>query len=143
MTSLSIVFPVFRGWTHLHDLLDAIRLEDDNGIEVIVVDNACKDGGVIEVRTRHPLTRMVVRKVNGGFAAAVNSGVAVASERVVVIANSDLLTDLATVRVLANSAAASPMTVFAPRVLTRAGDEQIIGHRWPTPWNSARDLFHA
>lgn len=136
-------FPVLRGWTHLHELLDAIRLKDDNDIQVIVVDDASSDGGVTEVRTRRPIARIVAREVNGGFAAAVNSSVEVASRWVAVIADPDLLASLANVCFLANSEDASPMTVFARRVLTRARNEQIIGYRWLTPWNSARDLFHA
>jgi N-acetylglucosaminyl-diphospho-decaprenol L-rhamnosyltransferase len=57
--------------------------------EVIVVDNASRDGSVEMVRVGFPHIRMVVLPENRGFAAANNAGLGLASGESILLLNSD------------------------------------------------------
>jgi hypothetical protein len=57
--------------------------------EIIVVDNASRDGSAAMVATEFPLVRLVRSDQNLGFAAANNRGFALARGRYVILLNSD------------------------------------------------------
>ena len=58
--------------------------------QVIVVDNASADDTVARVRTCAPDAQVIVNRVNRGYGAALNQGVAATDAELVVLANPDL-----------------------------------------------------
>lgn len=105
----SVVIPVYRGWQLTRRLLNELdrtraRTEADAGtFEVVVVDDASGDEGSVSLPPDvlgRPLT-VVARSVNGGFGAAVNSGVEVTHGDVLIIVNNDLEIDYPTLREIA------------------------------------------
>jgi N-acetylglucosaminyl-diphospho-decaprenol L-rhamnosyltransferase len=48
---------------------------EDLALEVVVVDNASRDGSAQRVAAEHPAVRIIENPVNRGFAAAVNQGI--------------------------------------------------------------------
>jgi GT2 family glycosyltransferase len=61
----------------------------DVDYEVIVVDNASRDGSVDAVRARFPHVTVIASAENNGFAKACNLAAAVSSGRYLLLLNSD------------------------------------------------------
>jgi GT2 family glycosyltransferase/peptidoglycan/xylan/chitin deacetylase (PgdA/CDA1 family) len=59
--------------------------------EIIIVDNGSADGSVEVIKSRFPDVRIVVNKINRGFAAACNQGMLAGKGRYVLLLNSDIL----------------------------------------------------
>ena len=71
------------------DCIDSIATETQESFEVILVDNASKDGTAEAVAKRFPETVIVQNTENRGFAAANNQGVDVATGQYVLLLNPD------------------------------------------------------
>lgn len=90
MIDLSIVIVTFNSAAHIAACLRSLpRALDGITSEIVVVDNASSDGTVALVRREFPAVRILERAVNGGFAAAVNQGIAATSGRYVAWINPD------------------------------------------------------
>ncbi len=92
---LSIVILSYNTKTVLKDCIDSI-LKNSLGLsyEIIVVDNASKDGSVAMLSSfvrKEKRVRFILNKVNVGFAAGNNQGISVAKGKVVLLLNSDTL----------------------------------------------------
>src|SRR5664280_2216895 len=86
--SVSVIVPVYGGWADLILLLSDIA---DSGVEIVVVDDASPDDGAALFRNGAygKRCKLVRRSDNGGFAAAVNTGMREASGDVLALINSD------------------------------------------------------
>jgi hypothetical protein len=74
----------------LRDCLKSVYEQTKNtDFEVIVIDNASSDNSVEMVKSEFPLVILIENKVNRGFAAANNQGIAIAQGRYVLLLNSD------------------------------------------------------
>lgn len=73
--------------------LDCLRSVYDSetvySYEVIVVDNASRDGSVEAIRAEYPEVVLIANQENTGFAKANNQGMAIAQGRYVLLLNSD------------------------------------------------------
>lgn len=68
--------------------------------EVIVVDNASRDGSVDAVRARFPQLTVIANAENAGFARACNQAAAVSSGRYLLLLNSDTVMQVGTLRTM-------------------------------------------
>lgn len=68
--------------------------------EVIVVDNASRDGSVEAVRARFPQVRVIANAENSGFAKACNQAATVSSGRHILLLNSDTVMQAHTLRTM-------------------------------------------
>ena len=76
----------------LAECLDAVKARTDlDGVEVVVVDNASKDGSAAMVRERFPWVRLVQSEANRGFAGGVNLGMVTVPAGAYALLNSDAL----------------------------------------------------
>lgn len=140
VTPVTVVVPVYRGWDHVRALLDGLDLPRA-GVDVVVVDDASGDDGAAALAADLPHVRVLVRKRNGGFAAAVNTGLAAADGQCLVVANSDLLLHPGVVHGLAELVVRHPSSMIGPCTLRSDGSEVPIAQRFPTPWSSCWELF--
>ena len=113
----------------------ASLLEQEQGVslEVLVVDNASRDGSAEEAESRFPQVRLLRRRRNDGFAVACNAGIAEARGGFVLILNPD--TEVST-------GALAPMVaylrqhpevgVLAPKILNPDGSIQPSCRRFPS-----------
>ncbi len=69
--------------------------------ELIVVDDASRDGSARLVRERFPKARLVVNPKNLGFARTINRGAGMARGTILVLANNDIVADAGFLRELA------------------------------------------
>jgi len=94
MNSLvSIIIVNYNGKPLLEKCLRSVYAQAYDPIEVIVVDNASKDGSADLVRNSFPDVHLVLCDNNLGFAGGNNRGVAVAQGEYVVLLNNDTEVD--------------------------------------------------
>ncbi|MBD3947236.1 glycosyltransferase family 2 protein [Nocardioides ganghwensis] len=136
MPRLSVVIPHFgdsRPTTHLVQQL----LAQDGVDEVIVVDDASPSPfpAMAGVRLKR-------RPTNGGFGAAVNSGVAEASGDLALVLNSDVTVGPRFVTDLLEAAEPWLPAVVSPRVVSRAGTNEWVGRHFPTVAHQVVEWLH-
>lgn len=92
MPDLSIVIVNYNTRDYLRDCLASIEAQrGDLAVEVIVVDNASKDGSSAMVRAEYPQVRLVEPGVNTWFTGGNNLGVELAQGDYVLLLNADTL----------------------------------------------------
>ncbi len=104
--------------------------------EVIVVDNASRDGSVEAVRTRFPYVTVIANAENDGFAKACNQAAAVSSGRYLLLLNSDTVMQRGTLRTMV-SCLDQHLDIGAVSCLQRDEQGQILQSCFPFP--SIRD----
>lgn len=107
--------------------------------ELIVVDDASRDGTAQAIERHCPGVRVVRRDRNGGFSAAVNSGLAVARGEILLLVNSDATVDGRAVAALLAAFDADPrLGVAGAQLIEADGTPQWSGGREPTlAWMAA------
>lgn len=92
MVEVSIIIVSFNTRKLLKSCLESIK-EKTKGVsyEVLVVDNASKDGSAEMVKREFPEVTLIGNKKNLGFAAANNQGITQARGKFVLLLNSDTL----------------------------------------------------
>jgi len=91
--AVSVVIPVYAGLDATTSCLDGVARQDDaSALDVIVVDDASPDPALrrhVENRCAEEGWRLIRQGINGGFAAAVNAGLAEATGAHVLLLNAD------------------------------------------------------
>lgn len=101
----------------------------EGGLAVWIVDNASRDGTVALAAERFPAARLLVNRVNLGFAAAVNQALAETSAEAILLVNPDCAVAPRTVRALVEHLAANPgVGVVAPRLRDAEGRTAVSAH---------------
>ena len=122
---ISVIIPNYNGEAFLSECLDSLLEQSFKGVEIIVIDNASKDGSVELVRKKYPGVRLVRLDANRGFSTAVNAGIAASRGEFVLLLNSDTRAEADFVAELhkALSEKASAASMAAPKMLfARAPD---------------------
>lgn len=94
--AISIIVPNWEGEQYLPKCLSSLQISaNEAGLawELIVVDDASRDGSAALVTERFPAARLIRNKRNEGFARAVNRGAKAARGAVLVLANNDLVAE--------------------------------------------------
>lgn len=127
---ISAVIPNWNGARLLELYLPALldELERYNpASECIVVDDASRDDSIQLLERRFPNVRLVCRRRNSGFATAVNSGIAVAKNALVLLLNNDVEVSPGFVAPLVQRCLSDPLS-FASSALQKSytHDESLI-----------------
>ncbi|MHC4212024.1 MAG: glycosyltransferase family 2 protein [Planctomycetota bacterium] len=89
---VSIIIVNWNTCEALRDCVASIHSQTkDIGFEVIVIDNASKDGSVHMLKAEFPDVILVQNSENRGFAAANNQGIVLANGRYILLLNSDTI----------------------------------------------------
>ena len=86
---LSVVIPNWNGARFLAVCLDALRNQTQDGVEIILVDNASSDGSQSFVKTNYPEVRLLELEENRGFTGACNLGIEAAAGAYIALLNND------------------------------------------------------
>lgn len=89
MKKVTIIIPNYNGITYLPVCLDALRRQDCQEFETIVVDNASADGSQALLARDYPEVRVISLSENQGFCGAVNAGIAASATPFVILLNND------------------------------------------------------
>lgn len=88
-SSVTVIVPNWNGLRWLEGCLDSLKNQDYRNLEIILVDDASTDGSTEYVEKQHPDIKILKRTKRGGFASAVNDGIAIASGEYIVLLNND------------------------------------------------------
>ncbi|HET7832226.1 MAG TPA: glycosyltransferase family 2 protein [Gallionella sp.] len=96
---LSIIIVNYNGRQFLADCLDSIARHVSCPHEVIIVDNASRDGSCDFLRSHYPDVQLIESRVNTGFTGGNNLGAQYARGKLLLLLNNDtrLVTDLSPV----------------------------------------------
>jgi hypothetical protein len=139
---LSVIVVNYETGPLLGRCLAALRgATGDLALEVIVVDNASRDGS-LEALGAFPEVQLVRLPANAGFARAVNAGLALAKGRALALLNPDAEVAPAALRTLVDALAARPRAgVVGPRLLNPDGSLQTSTYRFPTLFQAAGTIL--
>jgi GT2 family glycosyltransferase len=136
---LSICIPTLQAKDVLRECLRSIYAHTHCAFEIIVVDNASRDGTVEMLRDELPAVRVIVNATNVGFARAINQALRASQGRYALLLNNDtLVLPDALDRLVAFADAHPEIGICGPKILNRDGTLQKQCRRsFATPW----DLF--
>ena len=123
--SLSIITVNYNGLADTCSLLDSIT-PCDSSMEVIVVDNASRNGEANTIEKRYPTVRVVKSEENLGFAGGNNLGINVAQGRYLFLVNNDTVFNPKELKWLIESLDHSPKTaIVCPKIRFFHGERMI------------------
>jgi N-acetylglucosaminyl-diphospho-decaprenol L-rhamnosyltransferase len=106
----------------------------DDGVEVVVLDNASEDGSAEAVRARFPQVRLIAQEFRAGFGANHNSVIRATAGRYVYVLNEDTTSDDWGLARLVREMDAHPrVAALGPRLIYPDGRHQRSAWRFPTP----------
>lgn len=135
MVELSVIIVSWNVRDLLRACLRSVRASwsRDEGLEVIVVDNASTDGSVEMVRREFPDVRLIANSNNVGFTTGNNQGAAMATGRYLVLLNPDTETlGRALPAMVEYLEAHSDVGALGPRLLNTDRTIQSSRRRFPT-----------
>ncbi len=117
----------------LRACLESLRQDsDESGRQIIIVDNASRDGSAQMVASEFPEAQLIVNTRNRGFAAANNQGIAAARGRYLLLLNSDTQVPPGAVAVMARYLDDHPCVgAVGPRLLNADGSLQSSARDFP------------
>lgn len=133
---LTVIVPTFdtcaMTLTCCRTALEAL-LAAPAGAELIVVDDASSDDTVDRLHRELPDVQVIRRGTNGGYSAAVNSGLREARGELLLLLNSDALLDAQSIATLVRAFQDDDqLGVAGPQLLDGSGLPQWSGGRFPT-----------
>ncbi len=104
--------------------------------EIIVVDNASRDGSAEFIKTHHPECRLISNAENVGFGRAANQALQWAGGRYVLLVNTDAFVETDTIaKTIAYMDAHPNCGILGVKLIARDGEVQPSARYFPTPWN--------
>lgn len=110
---ISVIIPNWNGATHLPVCLAALRRQTLPPHEVILVDNASRDGSLALLRAEFPEVKVIALDSNRRFAGACNAGLRQATGEALALLNNDTEADERWLERVAACLAAHPDAGFA------------------------------
>lgn len=135
---LSVVIVSFNTRLLLDRCLRAVLLAagDSISLEIIVVDNGSSDGTIAHLRERYPQVIRLRNRLNTGFAAANNRGLAAARAPLVLLLNSDAFITATAIRRALDVLDSCPRVgLVGTRLDNPDGTVQAEAGTFPTLWD--------
>jgi len=86
---VTVVIPNYNGIKYIRNCMDSLREQTDAEFEVLVVDNASKDGSLEVLREEYEEAQIIALSENTGFCHAVNVGIKASKTPYVILLNND------------------------------------------------------
>jgi GT2 family glycosyltransferase len=132
VADIAIVIVTYNSASVIDACLASLREHLDDRVDVIVADNASRDGTVALIEREHPRVRVLRRVANGGLSAAVNDGVRASEGAYVMALNPDTrLTSDAVTPLAQYLQEHADVGVVAPKLLDDDGTLQLSCRRFP------------
>jgi GT2 family glycosyltransferase len=114
---VSIIIPTWNQRDLLVACIESLKGQTFQDFEIVVVDD-CGSDDTVEVLARDfPQVRIVCREKNGGFAKAVNAGLAEATGALLFILNNDMMLEADCMALLVNAAECGAADIVGPLIL--------------------------
>lgn len=88
--NISVIIPNYNGKHFLEKCFESLERQENCSFEVIIIDNASKDGSAEYIKTHYPEFTLIQNRENLGFAAAVNKGINVSNAEYLFLLNNDI-----------------------------------------------------
>lgn len=88
---VTVVIPNYNGIKYIRDCMDSLRRQNYEPFEVLVIDNASKDGSLEILMQEYPEARVIALEENTGFCYAVNLGIRESNTPYVILLNNDTI----------------------------------------------------
>lgn len=137
MSNISVIIVSWNARKYLRDCLVSIREHGDGQVkEVIVVDNASKDGSPEMVAQEFSEVKLIQTGENLGFSCANNLGIKHATGSVLALINSDVVVHPGCfAKLAAFMESHGEVGLAGPRITGGDGRVQLTCARFPTVWN--------
>ena len=135
MNALAIVIVSYNTRSELENCLQSLHDHPPHvSHEIVVVDNASRDGSVEAVRARWPGVRVITLNSNVGFSSANNAGIRSTESELLLLLNSDtIVSDGAIDRLIAAMRELPGASVVGPRIVDANGQAELSHGRMMTP----------
>ncbi len=88
-TKVTVVIPNYNGIKYIRDCMDSLRSQAGEVFDILVVDNASKDGSLEILQKEYPEAKVIALEENTGFCHAVNVGIKESNTPYVLLLNND------------------------------------------------------
>jgi GT2 family glycosyltransferase len=148
----SVIIVNYNGKHLLHDCLTAVLSQSYGRFEVIVVDNASKDGSADFLRARFPAVTLVALDETRGFAGGNNEGARRAQGDLLVLLNNDAIAGEGWLSALVEAVAPPSVAVAGSLIRTegiperyyeRNGSFNFLGHNIMRKYRLPENTFFA
>ena len=161
MQRFSVVIPNWNGERFLATCFEALRRQDMQDFETILVDNGSTDGSLDLIAERYPEVKIIRMGRNTGFACAVNEGIRLASAPLIALLNNDTEADKSWLSAMESAVNSNPDADFFASKMLDYKNRKIIdscgnamswsgrpyklggGEQDGPPWNQDRFVFGA
>lgn len=135
MLDLAIVIVSYNTRSDLENCLQSLHDHPPHAShEIVVVDNASRDGSVEAVRSRWPGVSVIALTSNVGFASANNAGIRRTESELVLLLNSDTIVPEGAIdRLIAALHELPGASVVGPKIVDDAGHLELSYGRMMTP----------
>ena len=136
MVDVAIVIVSYNTKSDLENCLQSLHDHPPRAThEIVVVDNASRDGSVDAVRARWPAATIVPLNSNVGFAAANNVGIRQTQSELILLLNSDTIVPAGAIdRLIAAMNALPGASVVGPKIVDGNGQAELSYGRMMTPF---------
>lgn len=90
-TKVTVVIPNYNGIKYIRDCMDSLRSQVGEVFDILVVDNASKDGSLEIIQEEYPEAKVISLSENTGFCYAVNLGIRESKTPYVILLNNDTI----------------------------------------------------
>lgn len=126
MKDLAIVIVSYNTKSDLENCLQSLHDHPPRAShEIVVVDNASRDGSVDAVRARWPAVTVIALNSNVGFASANNAGIRRTESELILLLNSDTIVPAGAVDGLVQALAAPRLAAAGPRLVDGEGRPEL------------------
>lgn len=133
LTDLSVIIVNWKTKDELRACLRGILEDNRSSMELIVVDNASRDGSVEMLKHEFPSVRVIENEANYGFAKAANIGIRTSGGRYILLLNPDTEVQPHALSSLIRFADDNPrIGIIGPKILNPNGTLQYSCRRFPT-----------
>lgn len=88
---VTVVIPNYNGIKYIRNCMDSLCRQTGESFEVLVIDNASKDGSLEILQEEYPEARVIALEENTGFCYAVNLGIRESNTPYVILLNNDTI----------------------------------------------------
>ena len=86
---VTVVIPNYNGIKYIRGCMDSLRNQKDICFDILVIDNASKDGSLEILQQEYQEARVIALEENTGFCHAVNLGIKESNTPYVILLNND------------------------------------------------------
>ncbi len=86
---VTVVIPNYNGIKYIRGCMDSLLAQKDSSFDILVIDNASKDGSLEILQKEYPRAQVIALTENTGFCHAVNLGIRKSTTPYVLLLNND------------------------------------------------------